>query len=202
MGGNGLIINIVRHYLVLQFKFLLNSTEMSHQTHGRLQSFLSHKCMGVMFSILTWIIYWFSEKMVLLHPKSACGVLTMSFQHKGFNRSVCLTIYVPTIYLLKMIGAVGLLLLDLYFFLWCKTELWWGGMNKYTIIVSIMHWYVFFSLLSIILVSKEKPPRLWLISVSWGRDKKQTCLVKECFQDSFGMNCWTFNTKRHALSVS
>ncbi|KAJ6292911.1 hypothetical protein OIU78_024984 [Salix suchowensis] len=34
-----------------------------------------------------------------------------------------------------------------------------GGKSKYTIIVSIMHRHVFFSLLSIILESKEKPPR-------------------------------------------
>ena len=28
-------------------------------------------------------------------------------------------------------------------FLCCKTELWWGGKSKYTIIVSIMHRHVF-----------------------------------------------------------
>jgi hypothetical protein len=37
-----------------------------------------------------------------------------------------------------MIGAVGLLLLDFYFFCDVKLSYGGGGMNKYTIIVSIM----------------------------------------------------------------
>lgn len=152
MGGNGLIINIVRHYLVLQFKFLLNSTEMSHQTHGRLQSFLSHKCMGVMFSILTWIIYWFSEKMVLLYPKSSCGLLTVPLPRQSFKRSVCSSICGPTMYLPKKIGAVECrrVLLE---FVFCVVKLSCGGgerANTQLLYLSCIDMF-FFSLLSLML---------------------------------------------------